>query len=130
MGSLFASTMNTRILPTGSLRWIRSDAPLHLTVEEIEMRGIYFDGEKAVYREDLPMPVCEEEQSLIRILFADVCSTDREILKGYRPDFRGVMGHEFVGEVVESPDPELVGKVVVGELNQGCGKCVYCRTGR
>ena len=35
MGSLFASTMNTRILPTGSLRWIRSDAPLHLTVEEI-----------------------------------------------------------------------------------------------
>ena len=94
------------------------------------MRGVYFDGEKAVYREDLPMPVCEEGQSLIRILYADVCSTDREILKGYRPDFRGVMGHEFVGEVVESPDPELVGKVVVGELNQGCGKCVYCRTGR
>ena len=94
------------------------------------MKAIYFDGEKAVYREDMPMPVCEEGQSLIRILMANVCSTDREILKGYRPDFRGVMGHEFVGVVEESPDPSLVGKVVVGELNEGCGKCVYCRTGR
>ena len=94
------------------------------------MKALYFDGEKAVYREDAPMPVCEEGQSLIRILLADICSTDREILKGYRPDFRGIMGHEFVGEVIESPDPSLVGKVVVGELNQGCGKCIYCRTGR
>ncbi len=94
------------------------------------MKALYFDGTKAVYREDAPMPVCEEGQSLIRILLADICSTDREILKGYRPDFKGIMGHEFVGEVVESPDPDLVGKIVVGELNEGCGKCIYCRTGR
>lgn len=94
------------------------------------MNGIYFDGEKAVYREDLPMPVCEPEQSLIKILMANVCSTDKEILKGYRPDFKGIMGHEFVGEVVESPDPSLLGKTVVGEINEGCGKCLYCRTGR
>lgn len=94
------------------------------------MKALYFDGEKAVYREDMPMPVCGEGQSLIRIMLADICSTDREILKGYRPDFRGIMGHEFVGEVVESPDASLVGKVVVGEINEGCGKCIYCRTGR
>lgn len=40
------------------------------------------------------------------------------------------MGHEFAGVVVESPDPILKGKVVVGELNEGCGKCIYCTTGR
>ena len=94
------------------------------------MKALYYDGEKAVYLEDHPLPVREEGQSLIRIMLADICSTDREILKGYRPDFRGVMGHEFVGEVAESDDPTLVGKIVVGELNQGCGKCIYCRTGR
>ena len=94
------------------------------------MKALYFDGTKAVYREDAPMPVCEEGQSLIRILLADICSTDREILKGYRPDFRGIMGHEFVGEVTESPDRDLIGRIVVGELNEGCGKCLYCRTGR
>ena len=94
------------------------------------MKAIYYDGTRAVYREDLPMPVRTESQSLLKILLADICSTDKEILKGYRPDFRGVMGHEFVGEVIESPDASLVGRTVVGELNEGCGHCLYCRTGR
>ena len=77
------------------------------------MKGLYFDGEKAVYREDLPKPVCKEGESLIRILMAAVCSTDREVLKGYRPNFRGVMGHEFVGVVEESEDETLIGQRVV-----------------
>lgn len=94
------------------------------------MKGIYFDGKTALYREDLPVPVPTRTQSLIRIQYAGVCSTDREILKGYRPDFKGVMGHEFVGVVETSNDPSWVGKRVVGELNAGCGHCIYCLTGR
>ena len=94
------------------------------------MRGIYFDGKEAAYREDLPMPVPESGESLVRILMAAVCNTDKEILKGYRPDFQGIMGHEFVGVVESSPDPKLAGKRVVGELNASCGHCIYCRTGR
>lgn len=94
------------------------------------MKGIYFDGRSATYREDLPIPVPMPEESLVRILMAAVCNTDKEILKGYRPDFKGVMGHEFVGIVEQSPDSTLVGKRVVGELNAACGKCIYCRTGR
>ena len=94
------------------------------------MKGIYFDGNKAFYREDLPMPIPAPGESLIRILMAAVCNTDKEILRGYRPDFRGVMGHEFVGIVEESPDSSLVGRRVVGELNAACGQCIYCRTGR
>ena len=35
MGSLLQSTCNTRALPTGTLRYIRSDAPVQLTEEEI-----------------------------------------------------------------------------------------------
>lgn len=94
------------------------------------MKALYFDGKKAVYKEDAPMPVCQKGESLIKILISNICNTDREILKGYRPDFRGIMGHEFTGIVVESPDPALIGKTVVGELNKGCGNCIYCRTGR
>ena len=94
------------------------------------MKGIYFDGANAQYREDLPMPVPAQGESLVRILMAAVCNTDKEILRGYRPDFQGVMGHEFVGVVEESPNPALVGKRVAGELNATCGQCVYCRTGR
>lgn len=94
------------------------------------MRGIYFDGKKATYRKDLDEPVPAAGESLVRVLAAAVCNTDKEILKGYRPDFHGVMGHEFVGVVEESYNQALLGKRVVGELNAACGKCIYCRTGR
>lgn len=94
------------------------------------MKGLYYDGSGAVYREDLPIPVPEEGESLIKIHYSTVCNTDKEVRKGYRPSFRGIMGHEFVGEVVESPDEKLKGRRVVGELNAACGKCIYCRTGR
>lgn len=76
------------------------------------------------------MPVLGPNESLIQIRLAGICNTDREILKGYRPDFRGIMGHEFTGVVVRSSDPSWEGKRVVGELNEGCGRCIYCRTGR
>lgn len=36
MGSLLKSTLNTRYLPIGGIRYIRSDAPLCLTEEEIQ----------------------------------------------------------------------------------------------
>lgn len=94
------------------------------------MKALYFDGEKPVYREDYEKPVPTPGHSLIRVLVSAICNTDREVIKGYRPDFRGVLGHEFVGIVEESDDPNLVGKRVVGELNEGCGECIYCKSGR
>lgn len=94
------------------------------------MRGLYYDGSNAVYREDLNKPVPDKGRSLIRILLSAVCSTDKEILKGYRPDFKGIMGHEFVGVVEQSDDESLIGKRVVGEINEVCHECLYCKTGR
>ena len=94
------------------------------------MKGIYYDGKDALYREDIPMPVQKAGESLVKIRMCAVCKTDKEVRKGYRPDFRGVMGHEFVGEVLDSPVKDLLKKRVVGELNAACGKCIYCRTGR
>ena len=44
-------------------------------------------------------------------------------------DFRGVLGHEFVGVVEESNDPDWVGRRVVGEINCSCGSCTFCCRG-
>ena len=44
--------------------------------------------------------------------------------------FQGVLGHEFVGEVLAAPDPALVGRRVVGEINAACGTCGTCSVGR
>ncbi len=94
------------------------------------MQGLYFNDGKALLRQDLPMPEPQAHESLVRISLAAICNTDREIMKGYKPDFSGVLGHEFVGIVEKSNDPKLLGKRVVGEINEGCGECIYCKTGR
>ena len=60
---------------------------------------------------------------LIRVLKAGICQTDLEIIKGYL-HFQGILGHEFVGIIEESPNQELLGKRVVGEINLACGKYI------
>src|SRR5215813_10670189 len=76
---------------------------------------------------DAPVPRRYGE-SLIAVTAAGICNTDLEIVKGYA-GFRGILGHEFVGVVAESPDPSLEGKRVVGEINAGCGLCDLCAAG-
>lgn len=66
--------------------------------------------------------------SLVRIHQAGVCSTDLEITRGYM-NYRGVLGHEFVGTVMESADATLKGQRVCGEINCPCGRCDLCRGG-
>src|SRR4029077_8610842 len=48
---------------------------------------------------DLAAPRLRPGWELIRVRMGGICNTDVEILRGYH-DFRGVFGHEFVGEVV------------------------------
>jgi len=92
------------------------------------MRALYFDGKKLELREDYPIPERRIGEALIRVRYAGICGTDLEILRGYA-EFRGVLGHEFVGEVVEADDESLVGERVVGEINIGCGECEFCKRG-
>jgi len=90
------------------------------------MRALVFDGKLAL--RDIERPVPGPGEALIRVGLAGICGTDREILKGYSA-FRGVIGHEFVGQVVESPEPGWVGARVVGEINVWCGQCPWCLRG-
>ncbi|HNR11904.1 MAG TPA: alcohol dehydrogenase catalytic domain-containing protein [Thermodesulfobacteriota bacterium] len=91
------------------------------------MQALLFDGELRLDRNH-PLPERKPFEVLIRVLSAGICRTDVEVVKGYL-DFQGILGHEFVGVVEESPDPNLVGKRVVGEINISCGKCIYCLKG-
>ncbi len=73
-------------------------------------------------------PIADDGDTLIKVRQAGICSTDLEITKGYM-GFHGVLGHEFVGEVVSSPNKDLVGQRVVGEINIVCGRCDLCLSG-
>ena len=90
------------------------------------MKAAYFDGTKISLKDDYPIPNLGE--ALIKVRLAGICGTDLEMIQGY-VSYTGVLGHEFVGEVVESANKELIGKRIVGEINSGCGKCQMCTTG-
>ena len=91
------------------------------------MRALLFD-QTLSFQPRHPEPPEHLGDTLVRVRQAGVCSTDLEITKGYM-GFRGVLGHEFVGEVVASADRQLVGKRVVGEINVVCGRCDLCQSG-
>lgn len=94
---------------------------------------------------------------IVKVLYAGVCGSDRGLWyrNAFKDQFVGalkrdnktsrVVGHEFVGEIVEAgsmvetlysdPDPHNPAKVQVGSLVSGdshvtCGKCYQCRIGQ
>jgi alcohol dehydrogenase len=72
-------------------------------------------------------PVRADGECLIRVHLAGICSTDLQLVRGYM-GFSGVLGHEFVGTVIEGTDAWR-GKRVVGEINCVCRKCDMCQAG-
>jgi len=90
------------------------------------MQAIVFDGE-ARYVDDYAEPQCEQGQACIAVESVGICRTDLEILQGYL-GFKGVIGHEFVGTVINGPERWL-GKRVTSEINCPCGVCGFCLGG-
>jgi alcohol dehydrogenase len=91
------------------------------------MRSLVFD-QTLTFDPRHPEPGEEEGDTLLKVRQAGICSTDLEIVKGYM-NFRGVLGHEFVADCVSSPQKDLVGQRVVGEINCVCGRCDLCVSG-
>lgn len=92
------------------------------------MKAVLVKHGEIVFRPDYPRPEPAAGEALIRIRKAGICATDLEIVRGYA-DFEGILGHEFVGEVVavaEEADAAWIGRRVVGSINIGCGHCPVC----
>lgn len=70
-------------------------------------------------------PARAPAEVLLRMRLAGVCDTDLQITRGYMAH-RGVLGHEFVAEVIAADDASWVGRRVVGDINAGCGTCRDC----
>jgi alcohol dehydrogenase len=95
---------------------------------------------KKLIARNKPLPQLRPRWALVRVLLAGICNTDVEILRGYH-SFRGVPGHEFVGEVIAinglsaNAKKKWLGKRVTGEINVSCSAynyrpvCAFCRRG-
>ena len=94
-------------------------------------------AEPGLVLEDVPRPEITADQVLVRVRMAGICGTDVHIHRWndwaqgrIRPP--RILGHEFVGEVVEigkRVSGVTAGSLVTAEGHFSCGKCTLCRTG-
>jgi 2-desacetyl-2-hydroxyethyl bacteriochlorophyllide A dehydrogenase len=92
------------------------------------VKGLFLEKGALAFRDDLPVPKPMSGEALVRVRLAGICGTDLELVKGYVP-FTGVLGHEFVGEVVEAQDSVWMGSSVVGEITIAWRSCPMCQAG-
>src|SRR6476660_3055336 len=95
-------------------------------------------AEPGLWLDEVPVPTYGINDVLIKVLRTGICGTDLHI---YRWDAWAqktipvpmVVGHEFVGEIVEvgsNVKDFHVGEIVSGEGHVVCGRCRNCLAGR
>lgn len=99
------------------------------------MNALTFQGIRQISYERVPDPRIEDARDLIvRVNRTAICGSDMHIYHGREQgqDPGTVMGHEFVGEIVEvGADVHQLhkGMQVVSPFTTNCGRCYYCRIG-
>ena len=96
------------------------------------MRAVVYQGPGKVAVEQVAEPkVVESTDAVVRVTLAGICGTDLHAVNG---DFPGmtpgtVIGHEFVGEVVElgrGVQRIRLGDTVMASDFTACGRCRWC----
>lgn len=84
--------------------------------------------------QDVPTPVINENEVLLKVRAAGVCKTDLHVYTGQfaygKPPH--ILGHEICGEVAEigaAVKGVSVGQRVLVETSIGCGVCAACKRG-
>ncbi len=99
------------------------------------MRALCWHGKKDIRCDTVPDPVIEQgRDAIIRVTSCAICGSDLHLYDGFMPGMEhgDIMGHEFMGEVVEvGPDNKKlkIGDRVVVPFTICCGECEQCRRG-
>jgi threonine dehydrogenase-like Zn-dependent dehydrogenase len=101
------------------------------------MRANCWAGRNQVEVRDVPDPgILNRRDAIVRITSTAICGSDLHLLDGYVPTMQDgdVMGHEFMGEVIETgPDVPAdrlrAGDRVVVPFPIACGACAACAAG-
>lgn len=99
------------------------------------MRAVVYQSPGVVAIADVPRPVLTEStDAIVRVTLAGICGTDLHVVRGDFPGMEpgSVVGHEFVGEVVEvgsSVRRVRLGDAVMSSDFTACGRCAWCDEG-
>jgi len=99
------------------------------------MRALCWHGKKDIRYDTVPDPIIEDPgDAIIEVTSCAICGSGLHLFDGFMPGMQhgDVMGHEFMGEVVEV-GPEVkrlkVGDRVVVPFTIICGECDQCQRG-
>lgn len=95
------------------------------------MKAAVFDG-KEIYIKEVPKPIPDDSQVLIKIKSTGICGTDIAIVEENLPTpIPLIPGHEFSGiveEVGKNVESNWLGRRVTSEINANIDfNCFYCR---
>lgn len=99
------------------------------------MNALTFHGKQTIKYESVPDPQIEHPKDVIvKVLLSAICGSDLHVYHERETglDYGTVMGHEFVGEIVEignEVNSFHPGDVVACPFTTNCGECFYCRIG-
>jgi threonine dehydrogenase-like Zn-dependent dehydrogenase len=99
------------------------------------MKALVFEGLRAIRHADVPdSRLVATTDALVRVERAAICGSDLHVYHGRERglDPGTVMGHEFVGQVVETgSDIRRLrrGDLVFSPFSTSCGRCFFCREG-
>jgi len=97
------------------------------------MKALCWTGRNSVSVENVPDPqILNDRDAIVKISSTAICGSDLHLYDGYVPTMKkgDVLGHEFMGEVVEIGDAVAnlkVGDRVVVPFPIACGNCTACR---
>jgi threonine dehydrogenase-like Zn-dependent dehydrogenase len=97
------------------------------------MRAVCWEGKEKVRVETVPDPVIlNPRDAIVKVTTTAICGSDLHIYDGYIPTMQkgDVLGHEFMGEVVEVGKDNTrlkVGDRVVVPFTIACGRCYFCK---
>jgi len=97
------------------------------------MKALCWQGKNEVRVESVPDPkILNPRDAIVRVTSTAICGSDLHLYDGYIPTLRmgDILGHEFMGEVVEV-GPSIVnlkvGDRVVVPFTISCGNCFFCK---
>ncbi|MEA2395721.1 MAG: hypothetical protein QOJ82_3612, partial [Solirubrobacteraceae bacterium] len=97
------------------------------------MRANVWSGRNTVQVENVPDPkILNGHDAIVKITSTAICGSDLHLYDGYIPTMEkgDILGHEFMGEVVETGREVAnlkVGDRVVVPFPIACGRCEQCR---
>lgn len=99
------------------------------------MQALTFGGIETINHQSVPDPkILQSTDAIVQITLSGICGSDLHVYHGREQglDKGTVMGHEFVGTVIETGNSVRnfkKGSRVLSPFTTSCGECFYCRIG-